>query len=255
MVANAPSSVDRRTVLGAIAAGLGAPALGTVPGKQIRAIAFDAFVIFDGRTIAATARELLGERGAAFAASWLQKLFGNTWLLTAAERYHPFETVAAASLASAADAAELVLSAPARLQLVEAFSQLGVWPDVLPALAKLRAAGIQTTILSNLSESLLASNLKHSGLVNVFDAVLSTDQVHRYKPAPAAYAMAPRALGLRAGSIGFAAFGGWDAVGAAWFGFPTVWVNRSGAPSEFLDVKPNMTSRGIDGVLALAGVS
>jgi len=34
-------------------------------------------------------------------------------------------------------------------------------------------------------------------------------------------------LGLRKEEIVFAAFGGWDAVGAKWFGYPTFWVNRA----------------------------
>jgi len=40
--------------------------------------------------------------------------------------------------------------------------------------------------------------------------------------------------------IAFAAFGGWDAAGAKWFGFPTFWVNRLGVPQEQL-VDPDGT--------------
>jgi hypothetical protein len=41
------------------------------------------------------------------------------------------------------------------------------------------------------------------------------------KPAPDAYALAMRTLGLREQEIGFAAFAAWDAAGASWFGYPT----------------------------------
>ena len=245
----------RRAFLGAMAGAVGSARGFAATRKPIRAVAFDAFVIFDGRTMVAAARETLGERGAAFTGAWLQKLFGNTWLLTSAGRYQTFEAVAEASLISAAETAQLSLSSEARSRLLANFSRLGVWPDVPPALSKLRAAGIRACILSNLSEDLLASNLNQSGLASQFDAVLSTDRVGRYKPAPAAYAMGPEALGLPAAQIGFAAFGGWDAVGATWFGFPTAWVNRSGAAREWLDATPKVTSRGIDGVLTLTGVA
>jgi 2-haloacid dehalogenase len=247
-------ALHRRALLAVIAAGAATSSIGAAPKRRIRAIAFDAFVIFDGRTIVAAAREALGESGATFAAGWLQKLFGNTWLLTAAGRYLPFEQVAASSLASAAEAAGLVLPAAARSGLIENFSKLGVWPDVPAALEQLRAAGIRTALLTNLSETLLSSNLKHSGLAGSFDAVLSTDRVRSYKPAPAAYAMAPSFFGLPRSNIGFAAFGGWDAVGATWFGFPTAWVNRNGAAEEWLDATPSDQSRGIEGVLSLAGL-
>jgi 2-haloacid dehalogenase len=217
-------------------------------------MAFDAFVIFDFRTFIRTAHGALGERGAGFAAAWLQKLFADTWLLTSAGRYQPFEAVAAASLASVAERLEPALSTAFRTSLLESFSRLDVWPDVLPALTRLRDAGMQTCILTNLSEELLASILSRAKLGSMFDAVLSTDRVRQYKPARAAYELAPRTLGLPTGDIGFAAFGGWDAVGATWFGYRTAWVNRSGAPREWLDVAPEITSPGIEAVLELAGI-
>jgi len=34
----------------------------------------------------------------------------------------------------------------------------------------------------------------------------------------------------------FAGFGGWDAAGAKWFGYPTVWINRLNAPLEELGI-------------------
>jgi 2-haloacid dehalogenase len=247
-------NMHRRAFLGAIAVSLGTAPLAAAANKTIRAVAFDAFVVFDARTIIAGVQEALGDRGTAFVAAWFQKLFGDTWLLTAAGRYQPFEEVADASLAATAEAAGLALSGQTRSDLVQRFSRLDVWPDVPPALAKLHAAGIRTCILSNLSEGLLAASLKRSGLASSFEAVLSTDQVRHFKPAPAAYAMAPRALALPATEIAFAAFGGWDAVGATWFGFRTAWVNRSGAAREWLDVVPEITSSGMDGILALAGI-
>jgi 2-haloacid dehalogenase len=51
--------------------------------------------------------------------------------------------------------------------------------------------------------------------------------------------MAIRAFGLRKEEIVFAAFGGWDAMGAKWFGYPTFWVNRAHATAEELGVVPD----------------
>ena len=42
------------------------------------------------------------------------------------------------------------------------------------------------------------------------------------------------------------AFGAWDAAGASWFGYPTVWVNRFGRPVEKLDSGPIVTGRNIE---------
>jgi 2-haloacid dehalogenase len=73
----------------------------------------------------------------------------------------------------------------------------------------------------------------------MFEFALSTDKVHTYKPDPRAYQMGIDAFGLQRHEILFAAFGGWDAAGAKWFGYPTFWVNRLHLPVEELDVAPD----------------
>ena len=72
---------------------------------------------------------------------------------------------------------------------------------------------------------------------------LSTDQIRAYKPDPRAYQMAIDALQLQREDILFAAFAGWDAAGAKWFGYPTFWVNRLNLPGEELGVTPDAMGR------------
>jgi 2-haloacid dehalogenase len=44
--------------------------------------------------------------------------------------------------------------------------------------------------------------------------------------------MAIRTLELAKHEILFAPFAAWDAAGAAWFGYPTAWVNRAQQRAE-----------------------
>jgi len=247
------SPVNRRALLAGMAATL-ATAANAAPPPRLRAIAFDAFPIFDPRSIAALARERLGEQGDALAAAWSARTFGYGWLESAAGRYLPFATLADAALRYTAQAMGIALDDATRQALVGQYERLDIWPDVMPALVRLREAGLRLVFLSNLGGTTLRINMERNRIANLFEPPLSTDRVHRFKPAPEAYAMAVDALGLPREQIGFAAFGGWDAVGATWFGYRTAWVNRAGAPAEPLDVQPAFTSRGIDSVLALAGL-
>ena len=86
----------------------------------------------------------------------------------------------------------------------------------------------------------------------MFEQVLTTDEVKQFKPAPRAYQMVVDALGLKRESIAFAAFAGWDASGAKWFGFPTVWVNRLNSTIEELNVSPDFTCRDLAGLVTFA---
>lgn len=247
--------IDRRAMMAGLAGAFSAPALGRPHDPAIKAIAFDGFTTFDPRGVNARARALLGERGDMLVSQWSAKLFGYTWLETAAGHYTDFRTLADASLRHVGEAMRLPLDARTRDELVAAYEALEVWPDVKPALARLKAAGIRLAFLSNLGAGTLHANMLRNGIAQFFDAPLSTDMVRRFKPAPEAYAMALKAFGLPRSEIGFAAFGGWDAAGASWFGYRTAWINRFDLPTEPLDVQPAIVTRGFEGVLALANLA
>jgi 2-haloacid dehalogenase len=66
--------------------------------------------------------------------------------------------------------------------------------------------------------------------------------------------MALGACALPKSRIGFAAFGGWDAAGASWFGFPTAWVNRAGAPREGIGPDSAFIASDLSSVIRLAGL-
>jgi 2-haloacid dehalogenase len=89
-----------------------------------------------------------------------------------------------------------------------------------------------------MTAAMLQAGIRNSQLDGIFDHVLSTDRVKTYKPDPRAYQMGVDAFGLKPGQILFAAFAGWDAAGAASFGYPTFWVNRQNQPAEELGVPP-----------------
>ncbi len=47
--------------------------------------------------------------------------------------------------------------------------------------------------------------------------------------------MARRRSARRFSELVFVSSNGWDAAGAAWFGYRAFWINRYGAPRERLD--------------------
>lgn len=238
--------ISRRNFIGLAAGGVAAGTLlSALPARAIqpaiRAVAFDAFPIFDPRPVFLLAEELFPGRGTALSEAWRTRQFEYTWLRTAAGRYKNFRDVTEDALIFAAKVSKLELTDGKRRQLMDAYYNLGVWPDVLSALDALRHDGIRLAFLSNMTPEMLNAGIKNSRLEEYFEHVLSTDTVRTYKPAPAAYQMGPDAFGLHRDEIAFAAFAGWDAAGARLFGYPTFWVNRLQAPAEELDVTSDAT--------------
>jgi 2-haloacid dehalogenase len=249
----APLPTSRRELLTSLALGATGAPLAARGVIGLRAIAFDAFVVFNSAAITRRAAEIVDHNADALVASASMKLFGYTWLYTSAGRYVGFESLAREAFGSAARASSAGLTERQIDYIVEGYSTLEPWPDVSPALDRLRSRGIRVALLSNLPKAVLEASLRAQRIERQFDHVLSTDQVRRFKPAPEAYAMATSAFGFGRQNIGFAASAGWDAAGATWFGFPTAWVNRSRALPETAHARPAIASEGIEGVLTLAG--
>ncbi len=243
-------SLNRRQLLKLISGGVAASLLPTFVSAQttpkIKAIAFDGFVIFDPRPIFGLTKELFPEQGGALAELWFTKIFGYTWLRTVGGHYKSFYAVIEDALIFSAESLKLDLPLNKQKQLLAIWLNLKAWPDVVPALQQFKKNNIRLGFLSNLTEEMLRANAKNSGIENAFEFYLSTDRVQAYKPSPLAYQMGLEAFDLPKENVAFAAFGGWDAAGAKWFGYPTVWVNRLGTPIEKLDFKLDGMGKGID---------
>ncbi len=250
--------IHRREFVNMLAASLGAAAVGSsqktegqaaTSARRCRAIVFDGFVIFDPRPVAQRVEEHFPGRGAEFASLWRTRQFEYAWLRTIGDRYADFWQVTEDALRYTAESMQLALSDEQRDRLMRSYRALPPWPDVPEGLAELRRRGIRLAFLSNFTAGMLDANLQAAKLEDFFEPHLSTDRVRAYKPSARAYQMGPDVMGLRREEITFAAFAGWDAAGAKWFGYPTVWVNRAKASLEELGARPDATAHDLSGLL------
>jgi 2-haloacid dehalogenase len=241
--------LDRREFLHLAAGGVASSVLlstlvaQAVTQLQFKAIAFDAFPIFDPRPVFALVEQLFPGKGADLSNAWRVRQFEYQWLRALSGRYADFWQTTEDALVFAAKMLTLDLTPDKRKQLMEAYLELKAWPEVPSALQSLQSAGIRLAFLSNATPQILDAGIKNSRLEGIFEHVLSTDQIKAYKPDPRAYQMAIDAFKLQREEILFAAFAGWDAAGAKWFGYPTFWVNRLNLPVEELGVAPDATGR------------
>lgn len=218
---------------------------------NIKAVAFDAFAIFDPRPVFALTEKIFPGKGKEIVETWRIRQFEYCWIRETAGQYKDFLGITADALLFAARKAQVTLDEAVRNILVNAYLSLETWPDVLPALEFLRKKSIRLGFLSNMTAAMLDSNIRHNGLLEYFEAVLSTDQLKTYKPSPQSYQMAVDAFRLKKSEILFVAFASWDATGSRWFGYPTYWLNRMDAPIEELSVSIEMTGKFLDGIRLL----
>lgn len=234
-----------------LAGGVSVVACGAVPrsheparaapaaANRIQGICFDLFTLFDPRSVARVAQHLVAQDAAALCETWRTRQFQYAFLRAAAGRYRDFRTVTLDALEYALAEHKLTLGSEDKQRLVNSYSELTPWPDTLQTLSAFKRAGLRLAPLANYAPGMLSSLLANAGLTDLFDAQISTDAAQTFKPDPRAYALGEAALGLDRSQIAFAAFGGWDAAGARWFGYPTFWVNRLGVSGEKLEPGPH----------------
>jgi 2-haloacid dehalogenase len=204
---------------------------------------FDAYgTLFD---VAAAARQAASEPGREALAKVWQKLANDwrlkqlqyTWLRAVADAHCDFWDVTKDGLDWAMEANGLD-DPELRERLLALYWELQAYKEVHVMLARLKAAGMKTGILSNGSPDMLEGAVKSAGLEMVLDATLSVEDVQVFKPHKSVYDMVGQEFGCANSEVLFVSSNGWDAAAATGYGFTTAWVNRAGEPMDRLPWKP-----------------
>ena len=218
-----------------------------------RAVLFDAYgTLFDVYSVGALADQLFPGQGAAISQVWRDKQIEYSRLVTTSNHgahYCPFWELTQAALRYAIKkVANNDHSTPASADLdskiaalMAQYRQLTAFPENREVLQALKAGGIVTGVLSNGDMGMLQAAVDSAGLAPLLDHVISVDAVRKYKTHPDAYALGPQTTGVPAAETLFVSSNGWDALAATWYGFQTLWVNRSGLPFEELGTQPTRT--------------
>ena len=209
-----------------------------------RGFVFDAYgTLFDVHSVIQAGREITQDPQA-LSLTWRQKQLEYTWLRALMGRYEDFWQVTEAALRFATRRLGIAATEAQLKRLMEAYLSLAAFPEVKTALERLK--GSPLAILSNGSPRMLEAAVRSSGLDPYLQHVLSVDAVKTYKPAPAVYALGPKAMGVPAGDLLFVSSNAWDVAGAKAFGYRVCWCNRTNAPMEELGFAPDLTVERLD---------
>lgn len=217
---------------------------------NIKAVVFDAYgTLFDVYSIGALAETLYPNHGVAISNLWRDKQIDYTRLITMSDPcseggsryYQSFWDITRCALLYTLERFNL----DARPQYIEAlmgqYAKLTPFSENLNVLKSLKQHGITTAILSNGSPDMLSTAVTNAGMNDLIDHVMSVDTIRLFKTSPEAYGLVQQTIPVEKQDILFVSSNGWDALGATWFGFTTLWVNRQQLPFEAIGVRPNFT--------------
>jgi len=219
-------------------------------GRAPRAVLFDAYgTLFDVYSVGAAAERLFPGAGERLVVLWRDKQIEYTRLTSMSGQARSFAECTRAGLRYAARRFDLALDDGAERELMGAYERLAPFAENRAVLVELRGRGIRAGILSNGDPGMLEAVVRHAGFAELLDPLLSVEGTGRFKTDPATYALGTQALGLAADEIVFVSSNCWDAIGATWFGYTTLWVNRFSLPLDDLGAQPTRIGSQLTDVL------
>jgi 2-haloacid dehalogenase len=160
---------------------------------------------------------------------WRRTHFENSMIDALLDRGHtPYRQIGHRAVSYVMDRCRIAYTQEEVRWLVSEIERLKPFPDVVTALAQLRAAGYTLAILSNGDPDMLKAAAPHIGFT--FDHVISVAGAGSFKPHWKTYAKAEELIGLDRSSILFVANHTFDCIGAKAYGMRTAFIDRRKRP-------------------------
>lgn len=157
---------------------------------------------------------------------WFTKLLHSSCIMGIMNEYRNFGELAAVELENLFLEHNKPLSSQTKAAILGTFKQLNAYEDVPPALALLKEKGIRTIAVSNSSKAMMDEQLTHAGIIDLFDAYYSVDEVQQYKPFAAIYLAVAKKEKLATKNIVMVATHDWDLFGSKKAGLTTAYIKR-----------------------------
>ncbi len=165
----------------------------------------------------------------AFVTWWRRTHFENSMIDALCEGEHtPYRQIGQRAVAYVMDRCKIAYSESEVRALVAEIEKLKPFPDVVPALRKLKAFGYRLVILSNGDPDMLEAARSHIGFP--FDRVISVAEAGAFKPHRKTYAKAAEIVGADRSRCLFVANHAFDCIGAKSYGMRTAFIDRRRRP-------------------------
>jgi 2-haloacid dehalogenase len=217
-------------------------------------LVFDAYgTLFDVHAVAAALDDAWPGHGDELATRLRAKQLEYSFLRGLMGRWVPFRQVTQDALLWAVESVGFAADPHTVDHVMAAYDLATAYPDVLPTLRALKAAHHGCVILTNGSRDMVSLAVEATEVDRHLDAVISVDDVERFKPDPEVYRLVERTTGIGPDRSVLVSANAFDVAGASSFGMRTCWVNRTGAVFDRLGVSPTYEVAALSELPALLG--
>lgn len=187
---------------------------------------------------------------AAVRRQWFQQFVQNFLVTIVTGKYVDFGTIGRGALDMIAQRLGKSLTNDDRQQILGTIRDLPPYPEVRESLERLKRAGFRLGTLTNSTKAVADAQIRGSGLVDLFDQMISADEVKRLKPAPEPYRLAAERFEVPVEQVRLIAAHAWDVSGAMHAGCKAAFVARPGMVLDPIHEPPDIIGRDLREVAA-----
>jgi 2-haloacid dehalogenase len=187
---------------------------------------------------------------AALRGQWFAQMVQLAFVGGLTDRYVDYSSAQRAALRMLAARTGTDLRKEDAEEIVDTMRRLPAHPDAASALEQLRDAGLRRVALTNSTLEVARDQVANAGLSELFDDVLSADEVRALKPAPAPYRMVAERSRVPIGDVWLVACHPWDVSGALAAGCHAALVARPGFVASPLGPQPDLVGADLGEVAA-----
>ncbi|ATJ83932.1 haloacid dehalogenase type II [Halomonas beimenensis] len=219
-------------------------------------VAFDVYgTLIDTQGVVAELEQQLAAQGRSdlgpeFSRRWRDKQLEYSFRRGLMGDYVDFARCTREALEFTDRALETHLSEADKDRLMGAYGRLPAFPEAKAALERLARAGITCVAFSNGSHEAVQGLLSRNELRDLFDDIVSVDEIKRFKPDPAVYFHLRQRVEASATETWLVSSNPFDVIGARHAGLHAVWVRRNPeAPFDPWGVEPDFTVADLDALV------
>lgn len=181
--------------------------------------------------------------------AWFQQMLQLSFVGGLTGAYVDFTTAQRAALEMVAERTGKAIGQTEAEEIIGSMRSLPPHSDVIDGLRALKEAGFRQVTLTNSPLEVAREQLEFAGLTELFDDVLSADEVKELKPGPEPYRLVAARCGVEISAIRLVAAHSWDVSGALATGAKAAFIRRPGMVLSPIGRQPDLV---VDDLRALS---
>ncbi|MEX1126629.1 MAG: haloacid dehalogenase type II [Acidimicrobiia bacterium] len=160
---------------------------------------------------------------------WFARMLHGSLIANQLDEYRAFGVIGVEALHLVAERHGVDLDEAIATEVVSHLASVPAHLDVIPALERLMEAGFRTAALTNGSANAANQQIENAGLRTFIEAVISVEEVGRFKPDPVTYRHAAQVMDVHVSESMLIAAHDWDVTGAMKAGAQGAFLHRPGS--------------------------